>query len=409
MRVAVVGAGIAGLVVAHHLSPGHDVTVFEAADHAGGHAHTVEVALGGRTWHVDTGFVVFDRGTYPGFARLLDELRVATQPTEMSFSVRCRAAAFEYSGRSLSALLAQPSNLVRPGFHRLVRDVLRFNRTAAATAGDRPVDAYLAEHGYSTEFRDRYLVPMVAAIWSARPTQVLAMPADWLVRFFQHHGLLRVAGQPQWHTVTGGASRYVDALTARLRTPVRLRSPVATIRRHDDGVDVGVQGAGVERFDRVVLAVHGRQALQLLADPTPDERAVLGAFAEQANEGVLHTDVSLLPVARRAWSSWNVHLGADDAPVAVTYDMSRLQQLASPAPFLLTLNASDAVDPRYVLRRLAYAHPVFTRDAIAAQTRHAAIDGVRRTHYCGAHWGWGFHEDGVESALAVCARIGEAV
>jgi uncharacterized protein len=408
MRVAVVGAGIAGLVVAHRLSPTHDVTVFEAADHAGGHAHTVEVALGGRTWSVDTGFVVFDRDTYPGFAHLLDELDVATQPAEMSFSVRCPDAGFEYSGRSLAALLAQPSNLVRPGFHRLVRDVLRFNRTAAATAGDRPVDAYLAEHGYSAEFRDRYLVPMVAAIWSARPTQVLAMPADWLVRFFQHHGLLRVAGQPQWHTVAGGASRYVDALTARLRTPVRLRAAVTTIRRHDDRVDVAVAGAAVEPFDRVVLAVHGSQALRLLGDPTPDERAVLGAFAEQANEGVLHTDISLLPLARRAWSSWNVHLGADDDPVRVTYDMSRLQRLASPAPLLVTLNPSDAVDPRHVLRRLGYEHPIFTRDAIAAQARHGAIDGVRRTHFCGAHWGWGFHEDGVESALAVCARLAEA-
>jgi uncharacterized protein len=408
MRVAVVGAGIAGLVVAHRLSSTHDVTVFEAADHAGGHTHSVEVAFGGRTWNVDTGFVVFDHATYPGFTRLLGELGVATQPAEMSFSVRSRDAGFEYSGRSLSALLAQPSNLVRPGFHRLVRDVLRFNRTAAATAGDRPVDAYLVEHRYSTEFRDRYLVPMAAAIWSARPAQVLAMPADWLVRFFQHHGLLRVAGQPQWHTVTGGASRYVDALTARLRTPVRLRAAVATVRRHDDRVDVAVDGAGLERFDRVVLAVHGSQALRLLADPTADERAVLGAFAEQPNEGVLHTDVSLLPVARRAWSSWNVHLGADDDPVGVTYDMSRLQQLASPAPLLVTLNASDAIDPRRVLRRLTYEHPIFTRAAIAAQARHGTIDGVRRTHYCGAHWGFGFHEDGVESALAVCARLAEA-
>lgn len=407
MRVAIVGAGIAGLVVAHRLSPAHDVTVFEAGDYAGGHTHTVDVALGGRTWAVDTGFVVFDRGTYPGFSCLLDELGVAAQPAEMSFSVRCGDTGFEYGGRSLAALLAQPANLVRPAFHRLVRDVLRFNRTAVDDVDDRPIDAYLAAREYSAAFRDRYLVPMAAAIWSARPAQVLAMPADWLVAFFQHHGLLRVGGQPQWHTIAGGASRYVDALTDRLRTPVRLGVAVTNVRRHDDRVDV-VTRRGAEVFDRVVLAVHGSQALRLLADPTADERAVLGAFAEQPNDVVLHTDVALLPSARRAWASWNVHLGGADEPVAVTYDMSRLQRLASPEPFLVTLNAADAVDPRRVLRRFSYDHPIVTPATIAAQAQHATVDGVRRTHFCGAYWGHGFHEDGVQSALAVCARIDEA-
>jgi predicted NAD/FAD-binding protein len=404
MKVAVVGAGIAGLTAAHHLSAAHDVTVFEADARAGGHTHTVPVTLNGQAYAVDTGFVVFEPATYPGFTRLLHELGVATQPAEMSFSVRSRDAGIEYAGRSWAALLAQPTNLVRPAFHRLLRDVVRFNREAAETADARPIDAYLAAHGYARELADLYLVPMVAAIWSLRPADVRAMPADYVVRFFHHHGLLRVAGQPQWRTITGGASRYVDALTARLPNPVRLGRSIASVRRRDDGVEVAPAGGAVERFDRVVLAVHGSHALRVLADPTPDERDVLGAFTEQTNAAVLHTDASVLPRARRAWSSWNAHLGASDEPVAVTYDMSRLQRLPSPTPICVTLNAD--VDPARILARFAYDHPIPTRASIAAQARHAVIDGVRRTHVCGAYWGWGFHEDGVQSALAVCRALG---
>jgi predicted NAD/FAD-binding protein len=404
MKVAVVGAGIAGLVAAYRLEAAHDVTVFEAAGRPGGHTHTVTVTLNGRDHAVDTGFVVFEPETYPGFAGLLDELGIATQEAEMSFSVR-GPDGFEYGGRSLPALLAQPTNLVRPAFHRLLRDVVRFNREAAASADARPIDAYLAAQGYSREFGDRYLVPMVAAIWSLRPTHVRAMPADWLVRFFHHHGLLRAAGQPQWRTIVGGASRYVDAIVARLRRPLRLACAVASVRRHDDGVEVATRAGDVERIDRVVLALHGSRALRLLADPTADERDVLGAFSEQTNAAILHTDATVLPRARRAWCSWNVHLGTSDDPVAVTYDMSRLQQLPSPVPICVTLNAD--VDPSRVLARFTYDHPIPTAASIAAQSRHATIDGVRRTHFCGAYWGWGFHEDGVQSALAVVLRFGE--
>ncbi len=407
MKVAVVGAGIAGLVVTRLLARAHEVTLFEANAWAGGHTNTVRVEVDGATHAVDTGFVVYDAGTYPHFARLLDELGIATQPSEMSFSVRCTESGLEYGGRSLGALLAQPGNLVRPAFHRLLRDVLRFNRAAGALArsGDTAtVDECLTAHGYSRELRDWYLVPMAAAIWSARPADVVAMPASWVVRFFEHHGLLRTSGQPQWRTVTGGAARYVEALLARLHARVRLGCAVRGVRRGDGWVDVRSDG-GTGRFDAVVMATHGSQALGLLEDPTPREREVLSAFAEQENEAVLHTDVSLLPRARRAWSSWNVHLGRPTDRVAVTYDMRRLQRLSASVPVCVTLNATAAIDPARVLRRFVYHHPVYTRAAVAAQARREAISGVARTYFCGAYWGYGFHEDGVESALAVARHF----
>jgi uncharacterized protein len=409
VKVAIVGGGVAGLVVAHLLSPTHDVTLFEADDRLGGHAHTIDVELGGRTYAVDTGFVVYDPETYPGFAALLDRLGVATQPSEMSFSVRCAASGLEYGGGSLGGLFAQPRNLVSPAFHRLLRDVLRFNREAPRLLdradADPSVEELVAAGRYSAAFRDRYLVPMAAAIWSAPPARVLDMPARHLVAFFRHHGLLRVRRRPQWRTVTGGARRYVEALAASCRD-VRLRSPVTAVRRHADRVDVRTR-AGTEAFDRVVLATHAGRTLALLADPTRAEREVLGAFTDQENDVVVHTDASLLPASRRAWAAWNVHLDDPRAErVAVTYDMRRLQRLAAPEAICVTLNATAAVDPAKVVARMVYHHPVYSRAAIAAQRRRGEIDGAGRTHYCGASWGRGFHEDGVASALAVGRRFG---
>jgi predicted NAD/FAD-binding protein len=412
MRVAIVGAGVAGLVAAHHLARAHEVIVLEAAAHAGGHARTVPVELAGRRWDVDTGFVVYEPQTYPGFARLLAELGVATQPGEMSFGVRCAASGIAWSGRSVGGLLAQPGNLARPAFLRLLRDVLRFNRLAAATPaapGDGPtVGAWAAARRLSPELHRLYLRPMAAAIWSARPADVDAMPADALLRFFRHHDLLRVRGQPTWRTVTGGASRYVDALVARLPHGVRLGTAVVRVRRDAGGAALTTADGATLRADRVVLAVPGSRALALLDDPGDDERAVLGAFREQENEVVLHTDASVMPRARRAWASWNVHLGADGDRVALTYDMARLQRLHAPVPLLVTLNAVERIAPSRVLHRFTTTHPVHDRAAIAAQARRGAISGVRGTHYCGAYWGFGFHEDGVASALAVCRELGVA-
>jgi predicted NAD/FAD-binding protein len=413
MRVAVVGTGISGMVAAYLLSRSHDVVVFEANDWVGGHAHTVSVNLDGETYDVDTGFVVYNERTYPNFSTLLERLGVRTQPTEMSFSVRCEETGFEYSGGSLAGVFAQRRNLFRPGFHRLLRDILRFNREAPALLDGQPDDPsigdYLNMHGYSREFRERYLIPMAAAVWSTRPALTADFPARYLVRFFLRHGFLQLAGRPQWRTITGGARRYVEALTAPYRDRIRLECPVERIRRHPDHVDVTVRGGVTERFDRVVVAVPGARTLGLLEDPTPEERDVLSAFADEENELVLHTDASLLPASRRAWASWNAHLDPRAERVTVTYDMSRLQRLASPRPFCITLNRSTAIDPRRILRRFVYRHPLYTREAIEAQTRHRSISGVRRTYYCGAYWGYGFHEDGVNGALAVAREFGEVL
>jgi predicted NAD/FAD-binding protein len=413
MRIAIVGTGIAGMVAAHLLARRHDIVVFEANASMGGHTRTVPVVIDGETQAVDTGFVVYSEEAYPNFARLIRRLGVATQATEMSFSVRCPASGFEYGGPSLAALFAQPRNLVRPGFHRMLVDVLRFGREAPALLGkdddDPTIGDYLATHGYSGEFRDWYLVPMASAIWSARPADVPAMPARYLVAFFRHHGLLRRSQRLRWRTITGGAQRYVDALTASYRDRVRLACTVTSVRRHRDHVLVATRGAEPERVDHVVLAVHGSQALRLLADPTPEERQVLGAFTEQENESILHTDPSLLPANRRARASWNVRLDPHGDRVSVTYDMARLQRLRSALPICVSLNAAAAIAPQRILRRITYHHPVYTRAAVAAQRRHATINGVDRTYYCGAYWGYGFHEDGVDSALAACRPFGASL
>ena len=411
MRIAIVGGGIAGLVAASVLSPSHDVALFEANEWLGGHAHTIDVTVGATSYAVDTGFVVYQPETYPGFTALLDRLGVATQPTEMSFSVRCRASGLEYGGRSWLGLFAQPRNLLSPAFHRLLRDVVRFNREAPRLLADAGADPDLRDvveaQGFSAAFRDQYLVPLTSALWSTPPARALDVPARHVVRYLLHHGFLRIRGRPQWRTITGGARRYVEALSASVRDRVRLRCPVERVRRDVGFVDVGTR-AGTERFDRVVLATHGSQALRLLADPTPEEREILGAFTEQENDVVVHTDASLLPASRRARAAWNVHLDPRLDRAALTYDMSLLQRLSSSEPICVTLNASTAIAPAKVLARMVYRHPVFSRAAVAAQRRHETLNGANRTHYCGAYWGYGFHEDGVASALRVCRRVDAA-
>jgi predicted NAD/FAD-binding protein len=412
MKVAVVGSGVSGLVAAHLLRRAHEVDVFEAADWIGGHTHTVPVEVGGRRYDVDTGFIVFNERTYPGFCRLLDQLGVASKPTDMSLSVRCERTGLEYAGGSLGQLFADRRNLVRPSFLRMLRDVLRFYRDARAflAAPDEKVTlgAWLTGRGYSRELIDHHLVPMTAAIWSADPARVLDFPALSLLRFFENHGLLSLRDRPRWRVVEGGSARYVEALTAPFRDRIHLRCPVRSVRRAGDGVELVTGDGARRRFDEVVLATHADQALALLADPSPAERAVLGALRTQPNEVVLHTDVRLLPRRRRAWASWNYHVGAEDAgrTAAVTYHMNRLQGLDAPLELCVTLNRSERIDPARVLARFTYRHPVLDLAAERAQRHFADVSGRRRTHYCGAWWGHGFHEDGVRSALRVAASFG---
>ena len=405
MKIAVIGAGIAGNVAARHLACEHEVTLFEAGSHLGGHTHTHEVEQAGRRYSVDTGFIVFNDWTYPNFIRLLDELGVASQSSDMGFSVRDERNGLEYSGSTLNTLFAQRRNLLRPSFWRMLADILRFNREAprllAQPGDDVPLGDYLARNDYSRRFVEHYIVPMGAAIWSTDPQNMLAFPARYFIRFFHNHGLLSVDDRPQWRVIRGGSARYVEALTAPFRDRVRLRTPVQSVRRLAGQVYVKAVGHETERFDAAFLACHSDQALAMLADATPLEREVLGAIPYQENEAVLHTDPSLMPRARRAWAAWNYHVLPDEGGrVALTYNMNILQSLDAPEPFMVTLNRTDAIDPARIIKRIRYEHPLYTREGVAAQARQHEINGPLNTYFCGAYWRFGFHEDGVVSALA---------
>jgi predicted NAD/FAD-binding protein len=410
MRIAIVGTGVSGLVCAHLLGRRHDVTVFEADPRPGGHAHTVRIDLPDETHEVDTGFLVYNERNYPGLVRLFDGLGVATKASDMSFSVSDDVSGVEWRGTSLTTLFAQRRNALRPTFLRMLADVVRFNRTARALLTeehptDRSLAEMLAEGRWSSRFVEWYLIPMGSSIWSADPSTFLDMPAVTFARFFDNHGLLDYGDQPSWRTVDGGSRRYVEAILAPLGDAVRLSSPVAKVTRRDDGVEIHTD-MGPERFDHVVLATHSDQALRLLSDPSVPEREVLGAIRYQPNRATLHTDERLLPRSRRAWASWNYHRLADQPRLAtLTYRMASLQGIESAHEILVTLNRDDAIRDDRVLARFDYAHPVFDVAAIAAQRRHEELNGARRTWFCGAYWGYGFHEDGVQSARAVCRRL----
>lgn len=411
MRIAIVGSGVSGLVVAHHLWRDHELAIFEAGDHVGGHTHTHALALGEREFAVDTGFIVFNRRTYPNFCALLDQLGLSAQPSDMSFSVRSARTGLEWNGRNLDTVYAQRSNLLRPSFHRMVFDILRFQRDAPGVLdGDDTcsMGEFLRRGRYSDSFQNLYLLPMGAAIWSASPADVLGMSARFFVRFFHNHGFLQVEGRPQWYVIPGGSRRYVDVLIRPFAERIRLHTPVRAVRRTQSGVEL-TTAAGSETFDHVVMAAHSDQSLAMLADPSPDERAVLGAIRYQTNEAVLHTDESLLPRRAKCRASWNYHLSDEGSSAhpkraTVTYWMNLLQSLDAPQQLCVTLNHSPAIDPTRVLRRVDYHHPRFDLAAVAAQKRWAEIN-VGRTSFCGAYWRYGFHEDGVRSGLRVVEAL----
>jgi len=411
MKIAVVGAGISGLCCAFRLRQAHDVTVFEAANYVGGHTNTIDVAEPDGRLAVDTGFIVFNDRTYPRFTRLLEELGVASQPTDMSFSVRCDRSGLEYAGTGLNGLFAQRRNMFRPGFHRLLRDWLRFNRESAeveAEADDRwTVGEYLDRRGYSREFVEQYFLPMGSAVWSCPHDDFRRFPLRFIVEFYRNHGLLSVGNRPQWRVIRGGSRRYVEALLHRLPREVVVNCPVAGIRRQPDGVELRFPRREPERFDQVIFACHSDQALSILGPhATSTERAVLGAFRYEANAVTLHHDAAALPRRKRAWASWNYRIPLGDrAKATVTYHMNRLQRLASRREYCVTLNDAGGIRADAVLAQLTYHHPVFAIGRRAAQSRHGELIGPNRTSFCGAYWGNGFHEDGVRSAEAVCERL----
>jgi predicted NAD/FAD-binding protein len=416
-RIAIIGAGVSGLVCARLLATRHDVTIFEADAHLGGHARTVEFEAYGQSYAADVGFMVFNDRTYPNFIRLLKLLDVASQPSDMSFSVRVDGRDLEYQGSSLNGLFAQRRNLARPSFLRMLRDIVRFNRVASLSLASDLIDdpdltlgEFVRGGGYGREFLDHYLLPMTAAIWSAPPHAVEQFPAAFLFRFFQNHGLIQLRDRPQWRTITGGSRRYVAALTEPLRHlgAIRASTHIAAVERRESvGVIVRDAAGHVELFDVAVLATHAPQALRLLADPTPTERRILGAFATQWNVAVLHTDQSQLPRRQRAWASWNYRVSGDvTRPAAVTYDLNRLQGLGAPGPICLTLNPDAPIAAKSVITTFEFAHPLYSAAAIAAQREWPQLHQHDATSFCGAYWGNGFHEDGVNSALAVCRRFG---
>ncbi len=402
MKIAIIGSGIAGNVAAHHLHREHDITVFEAAGHIGGHTHTHSITLDAEQHEIDTGFIVFNDRTYPNFIALLAELGVESQPSAMSFSVRNEHSGLEYNGTSMNSLFAQRRNLFRPSFHHMLRDILRFNREAPAlldSAMEIPLGDYLAQEGYSRIFIRDYLIPMGAAIWSTDPTRMLSFPARFFARFFHNHGMLSVNDRPQWRAIRGGSARYVERLAAPFRGRIRLNAPVEAVRRLPGRVMVKARWAEPAYFDQVFLACHADQALRMLADASPLEHEVVGAFGYQENEAVLHTDIALLPRARRAWAAWNYHVSPTQSAATLTYNMNILQNFKSRHTFCVTLNRTADIAPGRILKRLTYEHPLYTPAAVAAQQRQHEVNGINRTYFCGAYWRYGFHEDGVVSAL----------
>jgi len=412
MRIAVIGSGIAGLSCAWLLSRQHQVVLFEREPRLGGHTHTHDVERFGQQYRIDTGFIVHNREHYPLLSRLFDDLGVATQPTRMSFSVRDDRSGLEYNAETFDTLFCQRRNLVSPPFWRMVQDITRFYRTAPAllqAPDDGPcLGDYLAEPRYSPLFIEDHLLPMASALWSSPQAQVRTFPAKYLVAFMANHQMLQISERPQWRVVTGGSDRYVQAISSNWPVQVRLQQAVQSVQRDAGAVRIRTVH-GEDSFDQVVFACHSDQALALLADASAAEHAVLGAIAYQCNDVVLHTDARVLPTRRKAWAAWNAHV-ADDPSTAcsVSYCMNVLQSIASPEPFVVSLNRDAAIDPQRVIARMRYQHPVYSHASIAAQRQRSAVNGHNRTWYCGAYWGFGFHEDGLRSGVEVASALGVA-
>jgi len=407
MRIAVVGSGIAGLSSAWLLSQRHQVVLFEASDYLGGHAHTVDVQLQDSSFAVDTGFLVFNHQTYPALTALFDHLGVPTHPSNMSFSVSLTEPRLDWAGHNLATLFAQRRNLFRPRFIRMLADMVRFNKEVPAELAantDLTLGDFLEQRHYSAAFRDWYLLPMTAAIWSCPTAQMLDYPLASFAQFFVNHGLLQVYDRPQWYTVQGGSREYVNRMATDL-TDVRLQTPVWAVERDEDGIWISTARGGREHFDQLILACHPDQALRILGSQASSaEQSILGAIRYQPNRAVLHTDASLLPSRPQLWSAWNYAAGDlndEQAPVSVNYWLNAIQPLPTHTPVILTLNPVREPRAQQVLAEYQYEHPMFNTAALQAQTQLCVLQGWQHTWYCGAWTGYGFHEDGLKSALAL--------
>jgi predicted NAD/FAD-binding protein len=414
VKIAIIGGGIAGMVAAYLLNEDHDITLFEANDYVGGHTHTIGVPAGGKTYNVDTGFIVFNETTYPNFCTLMRRLGVPSQPSTMTFSVKDERACLEYGPHSLGTFFAQKKNLFSPSFWRMISEIFRFRRDFDRLLGDdqgeEELGPYLIRKGYSRRFIDQFLVPLGSSLWSADPRDVHGFPLQTFVRFFKNHGFLTVRHPIHWRVIRGGSRQYAAKLTASYEQKIRLNTPVQRVTRYADYAEVFPAKGDAARFDHVMIAAHSDQALEMLTDPSPAEREILSAIPYQENVTVLHTDSSILPKHRSLWSSWNYLTPLEEiGRAALTYDMNILQTISAPVEFCVTLNRAGSIAPEKVIGTFVYHHPIYRKDAPEAQQKHGEISGHNRTHYCGAYWGYGFHEDGVNSALAACKFFGKGL
>ncbi len=417
-RIAIIGTGISGLTCAHLLHEKHAVTVFEANDYIGGHTATKDVEVNGQQYAIDTGFIVYNDWTYPNFIKLMNKIGVKGQPTEMSFSVKNLAENLEYNGNTINSLFAQRRNLLRPKFIRIVADILRFNKLCktlyanqtAEQIGDITLGEFLQQYEFSEAFNHNYILPMCAAIWSSSLQKIKGFPLAFFLQFFNNHGLLNITHRPTWHTIIGGSRQYIGPLTQGFAQQIHLNTPIIKVEKSDSGYRLHSTEERHWNFDEVIFACHSDQALQMIDRPNETQRQILSAMPYAMNEVVLHTDTSILPKRPLAWASWNYLLnGADDentAPTTLTYNMNILQRLQSDTTFCVTLNRTQDLAPDKILQTFQYAHPQFSQTSVAAQQRRNEICGKDGMHFCGAYWYNGFHEDGVKSALDVCARFG---
>lgn len=418
-KIAIIGSGISGLTCAHLLHKEHNVTVFESNSYIGGHTATKDVNIAGETFAIDTGFIVFNDWTYPNFIKLMDKLKVKTQPTEMSFSVKNHAEKLEYNGNTINSLFAQRRNIFRPKFIRLVRDILRFNKACKRINASNEIDEsktlieFINELKLSDVFIQNYILPMCAAIWSSSVEDTKSFPLKFFLQFFNNHGLLNIADRPQWYSIVGGSKQYIAPLTKGFEDSIRLNSAVKSVSAKEGGYHVKISQGDSEYFDEVIFACHSDQALAMLSQPTAQQQDILSAIPYAMNEVVMHTDTNILPKRQLAWASWNYLLNGDkdeqSRPASVTYNMNILQNLQTNTTFCVTLNNTKQIDPNKVLGTYHYAHPQYNLTMVEAQSRRGEICGKEGLHFCGAYWYNGFHEDGVRSALDVCKRYGKGL
>ena len=410
-RIAVIGSGISGMAVAYLLARKHEVSMFERDSRLGGHTHTHRIETSCGTLPIDTGFIVHNDRTYPNFVRLLRHMKITRQTSDMSFGVSCRRTGFEYSSRGLRGLFAGGGKWRRPSHYRFLAEIVRFNREARKLLKDPanseiPLREYLQANRFHGDFTRYYLYPMAASVWSTSLEEIEDFPAFTLIRFFENHGFLGLTTQAQWYVLEGGSSAYIAPLTSPYREQIRLGAGIKAVTRTENGVTLSFDSRPAGQFDEVVFACHAPQAMQLLEDATPVEQQVLGSFRTSRNNTLLHTDARLLPSQADARASWNYHLGGEQQAATVTYHMNRLQNLPTREDYCVTLNHGDSVDSNKILREMTYFHPLYTLDAVRAQSRWAEISGKNRTHFCGAYWFYGFHEDGLNSAIRVAEKLG---